>query len=507
MNWLKEKCGEVLKLNVVTTIYNEKQKKIIHVKQKLKMIFHIVKNIYYPIVKNQEKSIYNNKIQKDIYKDKYYDILLEPLRSSNSKDASKRSLDELPIQQQKNDKFSKKQNQLDVYQHSFFLNRFEKFLLKLCKMLKVPLTIALKKEEWDILLQFSKASAMGDAKNILQDIPLISGPGFQKYLFFGHLKIQSGHLKNDTHNEGWYQINVYSDVFDLVFLGDDIYQTKCTECHAAAIKLLEKMKKIKKKKRESIEVLSAQFHGSKLIVYGLKMTKNGDFIHYQKCETVVPTIGIGEFSQAASFLLTVISLQVDNVLIGLNANSVIFDFSTNLPSKEAAYQTIMMQLGPIIGICTIGRFHNTQALLIEVRFRDEAAKLKAINDGILYHNHTYLAMPALAVDANITKVNFKELPFMEPELLHASLKNTMHHYGKVSQIRVYVDSATDLYEGEVTVILDITPPVDDMNNDANEPYYKPLTHEIYFDNWDAMYLALWKNACSSIMPLLQKRGL
>ena len=61
---------------------------------------------------------------------------------------------------------------------------------------------------------------------------------------------------------------------------------------------------------ESIEVLSAQFHGSKLIVYGLKMTKNGDFVHYQKCETAVPTIGIGEFSQAASFLSTVISFQV-----------------------------------------------------------------------------------------------------------------------------------------------------------------------------------------------------
>ncbi|KAG2221243.1 hypothetical protein INT45_012364 [Circinella minor] len=60
---------------------------------------------------------------------------------------------------------------------------------------------------------------------------------------------------------------------------------------------------------ESIEVLSAQFHGLKLIVYGSKMTKNGDFVHYQKCETAVPTIGIGEFSQAASFLSTVISFQ------------------------------------------------------------------------------------------------------------------------------------------------------------------------------------------------------
>ncbi|KAI7854810.1 hypothetical protein BDC45DRAFT_418937, partial [Circinella umbellata] len=82
-------------------------------------------------------------------------------------------------------------------------------------------------------------------------------------------------------------------------------------------------------------------------------------------------------------------------------------------------------------------------------------KQKAINEGITYDNQTYLATPALAADADIVKVNFKELPFVEPEPLHASLKNTMRHYGKVSQIRVYVDPATGLYEGKATVILDI----------------------------------------------------
>ncbi|KAI7854808.1 hypothetical protein BDC45DRAFT_569049 [Circinella umbellata] len=45
----------------------------------------------------------------------------------------------------------------------------------------------------------------------------------------------------------------------------------------------------------------------------------------------------------------------------------------------------------------------------------------------------------------------------------------MRHYGRVSQIRVYVDPATGLYEGEVTIILDITPPTDYMTLWKNAP--------------------------------------
>ncbi|KAG2215583.1 hypothetical protein INT45_006815 [Circinella minor] len=77
--------------------------------------------------------------------------------------------------------------------------------------------------------------------------------------------------------------------------------------------------------------------------------------------------------------------QAENIIHSLNANSVIFDFHTNLPSKETAYHTIM-QLGPIIGIRTIGRSCNPRTLLIEVRFGDDEIKQKAIHEGITYDN-------------------------------------------------------------------------------------------------------------------------
>ncbi|KAG2215584.1 hypothetical protein INT45_006816 [Circinella minor] len=121
-----------------------------------------------------------------------------------------------------------------------------------------------------------------------------------------------------------------------------------------------------------------------------------------------------------------------------------------------------------------------------------------------YDNHTYLATPALAADADIVKVNFKELPFVEPEPLHASLKNTMHYYGRVSQIHMYVDLATGLYEGEAMVILDITPLTDYMSDD-DEPYYKPLTRKIFFDNWDANIPSIMEK-CPPSMLLLQSRS-
>ena len=55
----------------------------------------------------QKKSMYDNKLQKNIYKDKYNlsdDTRLEPSISSSSKNASKRSLDELSVCQQKKQK-------------------------------------------------------------------------------------------------------------------------------------------------------------------------------------------------------------------------------------------------------------------------------------------------------------------------------------------------------------------------------------------------------------------
>lgn len=59
-----------------------------------------------------------------------------------------------------------------------------------------------------------------------------------------------------------------------------------------------------------IEVLSAQFHGLTLTIYGSKMTEIGDIVHYQKANASIPASPFNHLPQAAHYLLTVLSLQV-----------------------------------------------------------------------------------------------------------------------------------------------------------------------------------------------------
>lgn len=58
-----------------------------------------------------------------------------------------------------------------------------------------------------------------------------------------------------------------------------------------------------------IEVLSAQFYGLTLTIYGSKMTELGDIIHCPKAKAMVPA-SLDRLPQAAHFLLTTLSLQV-----------------------------------------------------------------------------------------------------------------------------------------------------------------------------------------------------
>lgn len=58
----------------------------------------------------------------------------------------------------------------------------------------------------------------------------------------------------------------------------------------------------------SVEVISSQFYGLSLTIYGSRMTEKGTIIHYQKgVASLPPTFSMPE---VAHFLLTVMSLQV-----------------------------------------------------------------------------------------------------------------------------------------------------------------------------------------------------
>jgi hypothetical protein len=63
-----------------------------------------------------------------------------------------------------------------------------------------------------------------------------------------------------------------------------------------------------------VEVISLQFHGLVLTIFGSKVAESGTIIHYLKSTTNIPTAE-SNMTQAARFFFTVMSLQVSVVVV------------------------------------------------------------------------------------------------------------------------------------------------------------------------------------------------
>ncbi|KAG0184109.1 hypothetical protein DFQ28_011758 [Apophysomyces sp. BC1034] len=170
----------------------------------------------------------------------------------------------------------------------------------------------------------------------------------------------------------------------------------------------------------------------------------------------------------------------------LTPDAVLFDFGSNLPSKAAAYRLLQTQVGPFFGARIISRSRNPRQLLIEVKFEEETDRTKAIQNGVQFDNVHYHGSPVLHLEQQLVKVNLTDLPFVSRNELGHVLKANMSHYGKVCQVRLYVEPETEAFEGEATVVLDIT---DDKEHD-----YLDLTRSIPFDAWDLNIPASYKGA-------------
>ncbi|KAI8142005.1 hypothetical protein BJV82DRAFT_616746 [Fennellomyces sp. T-0311] len=274
-------------------------------------------------------------------------------------------------------KGKKPDNRLDITSKGVFPARLAKIHRSIKSNYFVPVQLAIKWEERQVLLRLAKSTSLQDVEDLIKSIPLVSGTEMEKFMFLALTKLvvmwQSGRLQEPSNNEGWFQTHVYGDVLDSAFLLDQGYRTKRTECHAAAIKFLKKAKKLPSETRDVkvdmlvysreygdvfvcedkpehapdsevkadttknqqlaenrlahiqlilpyprmikyVEVISAQFHGLILSIYGTKMTEAGDFVHYQKCQVTLPHSPHGHYSQVALFLATVISLQRNLIL-------------------------------------------------------------------------------------------------------------------------------------------------------------------------------------------------
>ncbi|KAG1138085.1 hypothetical protein G6F38_010821 [Rhizopus arrhizus] len=220
--------------------------------------------------------------------------------------------------------------------------RFQYEILKIMKRYKFTLSLTANEKERQLLIQLSKCKSLEDIEPLVKSIPLVPPSGSFTFFSIALTKLialwQSEVLLNHEHKETWYQIHVYGDLLDSIFLFDRNYTIKRSECHASTIKYLKKIKKIDNKEKDvkvdlilfnhgcgdmftcedkpesvslgvvqddfekgnmlrekrlqylqsiipyksnikHIEVLSAQFHGLTLTIYGSKMTEVGDIIH------------------------------------------------------------------------------------------------------------------------------------------------------------------------------------------------------------------------------------
>ncbi|KAI7897863.1 uncharacterized protein BX663DRAFT_526707 [Cokeromyces recurvatus] len=133
---------------------------------------------------------------------------------------------------------------LDLTKTSVIPKRFKSIVENICKHFNLKMDLLLKDEEYDILKKISTCNNKEELYKSVQTIsPFCNGSelsyikmAVQKLCHLWHRNILNG-----SHHEDWYRVNVYGDLFDLIFIGQSGYETKRAECHSLIIKSLKKM--------------------------------------------------------------------------------------------------------------------------------------------------------------------------------------------------------------------------------------------------------------------------
>ncbi|OAD77876.1 hypothetical protein PHYBLDRAFT_164760 [Phycomyces blakesleeanus NRRL 1555(-)] len=116
----------------------------------------------------------------------------------------------------------------------------------------------------------------------------------------------------------------------------------------------------------------------------------------------------------------------------------------------------------------IPRYSKTKDLMVEVLFSNPETRRKATTTGLDVKGSRIVAFPGFSSGDNIIKVDLCNIPACDANIeLREPLKAAMESYGKVIDIRAYVDHY-DQFRGKATVFLDIS---------ANA-YPKPLHSQI-----------------------------
>lgn len=182
---------------------------------------------------------------------------------------------------------------------------------------------------------------------------------------------------------------------------------------------------------------------------------------------------------------------LDIVNTALDPGAVIFSVPSRLfPHHTDAYKLVISQLGPVVCDCfnpvSLRGNRSLNDLVFYTKFREPAAREKALNTGLLIDNVQYRAIPYKdkTVSNDFQRVNMSLRQWDEVDDLVTKLTSSMENYGRVLQIKRLLNRG--FFKGEVSVLLD--------RRTSDQDQYQELQRMLYLEAYDVFVPANFPGA-------------
>ncbi|GAN08225.1 hypothetical protein MAM1_0194c07732 [Mucor ambiguus] len=133
---------------------------------------------------------------------------------------------------------------LDLTRTSIIPKRLRAVVDGICQHYRLSLPMTLKNEEYNVLNIISNCRTKKDLYQSVDKIDPFCNDSELPYIKLAVQKLCNlwyRNILNGHHNEDWYRVNVYGDLFDFIFNGQAGYETRRSECHSSIVKSLRKM--------------------------------------------------------------------------------------------------------------------------------------------------------------------------------------------------------------------------------------------------------------------------
>ncbi|CAO3628429.1 unnamed protein product [Mucor hiemalis] len=131
---------------------------------------------------------------------------------------------------------------MDLTKARTFPHRCKQLIDSILLDSELQLNPKLTSSEYDVLVKISQSTDKSGLQTAVNEIDIFSSEVELSCIKLAVIKLcllYHGNLLNGDHNEDWYRVNVYGDVFDMFFNSQNGYKTKRSECHSQTMKALK----------------------------------------------------------------------------------------------------------------------------------------------------------------------------------------------------------------------------------------------------------------------------